>query len=62
MWINFHPFYYLYLKIKNKLLCSIIYTDDILNNIQNINNILSKIPNYNIVKLFLNIELEKTYN
>jgi len=48
-----------FLKIKNKLLCSIIYTDDILNNIQNINNILSKIPNYNIVKLFLNIELEK---
>jgi hypothetical protein len=47
------------LKIEDKLLCPIVYTEDILNNIQNIIYIFAKLPNYNIIKLFLNIELEK---
>jgi hypothetical protein len=47
------------LKIEDKLLCPIVYTEDILNCIQNMISIYAKIPNYNIVKLFLNIELEK---
>jgi predicted GIY-YIG superfamily endonuclease len=47
------------LKIEDKLLCPIVYTEDILNNIKNIIYIFAKFPNYNIIKLFLNIELEK---
>jgi hypothetical protein len=58
---RFSTLFLIILKVENKLLFTLFYTDDILDNIQNINifYIFAKIPNFNIVKLFLNIELEK---
>ena len=55
---NFMPLYPI-LKILDKLLVPLVFTDYIKKHIQLNKFIYSRVPNYSLVKLFLNLELEK---
>jgi hypothetical protein len=51
-----NPFF----KISDKLLVPLIFSDYLLKDIQLNKFIYSRVPNYSLVKLFLNLELEQT--